>query len=75
MGSRIAVTVALAAAVVATAVALVPVAGAYHEPVEYFRLRDPQIGESSGVASSSRRDGLFFTHNDSGDDARVLGPR
>lgn len=31
------------------------------------------IGESSGVAASSRRDDVVFTHNDSGDSSRFFG--
>jgi len=34
-------------------------------------LADERIDESSGLAASGRRPGVFFTHNDSGDDARV----
>lgn len=53
-------------------VASVSGAAAYHEPEQYFTLRDPQITESSGVAASARADDLFFTHNDSGDTARFF---
>lgn len=38
----------------------------------WFTFRDPQIVESSGVALSSVRDDLVFTHNDSGDSARFF---
>jgi len=34
-------------------------------------LADQRIDESSGLACSRRREGLFWTHNDSGDDARI----
>jgi hypothetical protein len=37
-----------------------------------FSFRDPRITESSGVVASSVRDGVFFTHNDSGDSARFF---
>jgi hypothetical protein len=47
-------------------------ASGYGGPVELFRFRDDRIGESSGVAASSMRDGLVFTHNDSGDGARFF---
>ncbi len=32
------------------------------------RLQAPRLGESSGVVASRRRPGVFWTHNDSGDD-------
>lgn len=68
-GARCARSIAVA---VAAGVAFAAPAAAYHEPEEYFRFRDDQIKESSGVAASSKRDGLFFTHNDSGDTARFF---
>ena len=37
-----------------------------------FELDDERIDESSGLAASSTRDGVVFTHNDSGDDARFF---
>jgi hypothetical protein len=39
-------------------------------------LRDPRIIESSGLAVSRRHDGVLWTHNDSGDGARLyaIGP-
>ena len=37
-----------------------------------FALRDPRIGESSGLAVASRERGVYFTHNDSGDSARFF---
>lgn len=40
------------------------------EPV--FTLSDPAISESSGIAASRRREGIFYTHNDSGDSARFF---
>ena len=33
---------------------------------DYFSFRDPSITESSGVVASSIRDGIYYTHNDSG---------
>src|SRR4051794_35721845 len=33
---------------------------------------DPQINESSGIAAAGRSDDYFFTHNDSGDTARIF---
>ncbi|NYE45189.1 hypothetical protein HDA32_000309 [Spinactinospora alkalitolerans] len=32
-----------------------------------FHLEDPSIAESSGLAASQRHDGVYWTHNDSGD--------
>ncbi len=48
----------------------------YGEPQVAFRFADPRIAESSGLASSSTTDGVLFTHNDSGDEARffAVGP-
>lgn len=37
-----------------------------------FTLSDPAISESSGIAASRRREGVFYTHNDSGDSARFF---
>ncbi|WP_017592036.1 SdiA-regulated/phytase-like domain-containing protein [Nocardiopsis potens] len=34
-----------------------------------FRLTDPRITESSGLAASSRHEGVYWTHNDSGEHA------
>ncbi len=38
---------------------------------ELCRLKNRAIAESSGLACSRRKPGFFWTHNDSGDDARV----
>jgi len=35
-------------------------------------LQDPEVNESSGLAASSRSPDYFFTHNDSGDSARIF---
>lgn len=53
---------------------LVPlVAPAAYEPaVELCTLDDPRITESSGLAVSSYSDDVAFTHNDSGDVARLF---
>jgi hypothetical protein len=42
-----------------------------------FTIKDPQITEASGIATSVRHPNVVFTHNDSGDDARffAIGPR
>lgn len=40
--------------------------------VALFSFADPRIGESSGLAVSSRTAGIVFTHNDSGDSARFF---
>jgi hypothetical protein len=36
------------------------------------RLSDEAVSESSGLAASTERDGVFYTHNDSGDSARFF---
>src|SRR4051812_38520627 len=53
------------------AVAVLP-AGASAAPTPLFTLRDPQIAESSGIAATSARDDVVFTHNDSGNTARFF---
>lgn len=47
-------------------------AAAYTSGRDYFSFRDARIKESSGVVASSERDGVFFTHNDSGDEPRFF---
>jgi len=44
-------------------------------PIEWFHFRDPRILESSGVATSSTRADVIYTHNDSGDSARFFAVR
>lgn len=51
-----------------TALLLAP----YGDPQVAFRFTDPRIRESSGLVSSSIVDGVVFTHNDSGDEARFF---
>lgn len=46
--------------------------GPYSSPSVVCRFADPRINESSGIASASRSDGYFFTHNDSGDRPRFF---
>lgn len=41
-------------------------------PQTLCSLDNPQVNESSGVASSGLEAGVFFTHNDSGDSARFF---
>ena len=41
-------------------------AAAYDSGRDYFSFQDEEITESSGVVASSKRDGVYFTHNDSG---------
>ncbi|TAK06947.1 MAG: hypothetical protein EPO39_07705 [Candidatus Manganitrophaceae bacterium] len=36
------------------------------------RFEDPAVNESSGLVKSRRFDGIFWTHNDSGDRARIF---
>jgi hypothetical protein len=47
-------------------------AAAYDGGRDYFSFRDDRINESSGVVASSKRDGVYFTHNDSGDAPRFF---
>ncbi|HVL38314.1 MAG TPA: hypothetical protein VM328_02880, partial [Fimbriimonadaceae bacterium] len=42
------------------------------EPKTLAQIKDPRISESSGVAASLTRPGVFYTHNDSGDRARFF---
>lgn len=43
----------------------------YARPRKLGELSSPRVDESSGLAASRRQPGLFWTHNDSGDDARI----
>ena len=58
---------------VSLALALVPAAAATaaSDP-ELCRFADDRITESSGASTGSVSDGWFFTHNDSGDEARFF---
>jgi hypothetical protein len=71
----------LAAALAACAAGLVLVAPwgtavAGDQAVVAFTIRDPRVTESSGLAASRLHPGVVYTHNDSGDAARVfaVGP-
>jgi hypothetical protein len=44
----------------------------YGQPRELSKLKDSRINESSGIAPSIRYRGAFWTHNDSGDSARIF---
>jgi hypothetical protein len=44
----------------------------YGQPKELSKLNDSRINESSGIAASTRYSGAFWTHNDSGDSARIF---
>jgi len=44
----------------------------YHPPRVTGNLSDPAVNESSGLAPSLRLPGHFWTHNDSGDQARLF---
>ncbi|HEV7903571.1 MAG TPA: hypothetical protein VGO96_07000 [Pyrinomonadaceae bacterium] len=50
-----------------------PVAGSanYDPPVRLANLEDRRIDESSGIVASRANPGLYWTHNDSGDDALI----
>lgn len=43
----------------------------YGEPKPLGKLAAPAISESSGIACSRRREGVFWTHNDSGGAPRI----
>jgi hypothetical protein len=43
----------------------------YEPPVQIAALENQTINESSGIAASRRNKGIFWTHNDSGDDAFI----
>jgi hypothetical protein len=47
-------------------------AGGYDPGRLLCNLRDPRIGESSGLVTSSQSDDVLYTHNDSGDVARFF---
>jgi hypothetical protein len=64
----------LAAVVVVVLLCLVVPASAQEDngAVVATRLADPRIVESSGLALSRRHPGVVWTHNDSGDEARLF---
>ena len=70
MRSRLAAA-ALLAAVLALLAGPAP-AQENQEAVVATRLEDPRIVESSGLALSRRHPGVVWTHNDSGDEARLF---
>jgi hypothetical protein len=43
----------------------------YEQPVQIATLENQVINESSGIAASRRNKDIFWTHNDSGDDAFI----
>jgi hypothetical protein len=45
---------------------------AFAPPVEVAAVRDPSVVEASGLVASRRQPGVFWTHNDSGDSARIF---
>lgn len=50
---------------------LAPAQAAYEPGRVLFTFTDPQITESSGLTRSTLNDGIFFTHNDSGDNGNL----
>jgi hypothetical protein len=44
----------------------------YDQPRELSKLKDDRVNESSGIAASIRYKDMFWTHNDSGDSARIF---
>lgn len=68
---------ALAAAALLVAAPAVPAPAVARGPNHVaFRMTDPRVDESSGIAASIRHPGVVYTVNDSGDSARVfaVGP-
>ena len=68
----------VAGAMLAAAVASGSQAPAAAQPADgeqrvLLRIRDERITESSGLSASRRHHGVVWTHNDSGDEARVYG--
>ena len=61
-------TASVAAALISLAVAT----GAAPGPTLLFRLQDPALEESSGLAASQLHDGAFWSHPDGGDVAEVM---
>lgn len=45
---------------------------AWDEPAAMAKITDPRVNESSGLAASPTQNGVFYTHNDSGDSARFF---
>jgi hypothetical protein len=64
--------VPLAAAVAVAVLWLLPRPVVAQEAELALRIADPRIVESSGLAASRRHPGVLWTHNDSGDAARVF---
>jgi hypothetical protein len=54
------------------ALCLLPRAAAGAEAEALLRIGDPRVVESSGLAASPRHAGVLWTHNDSGDAARLF---
>lgn len=74
-GTVTAASAATAPAAVTPPAAAVP-AAAERDPKVVFKISDPRINESSGLAVSRRHQGVIYTHNDSGGVAQIfaLGP-
>ncbi len=53
-------------------IAELALAAAFAEPMLLLRVTDPEVNESSGLAASLLSDGVFYTHNDSGDKPRFF---
>lgn len=72
--SRVAGAVLATAVLVPAAPVILPVAPATadDDATPVVRLADPRITESSGLAASLRHPGVVWTHNDSGDSARLF---
>ena len=62
----------LVAVVAVCALGLVPRAAVGGQAELLLRIGDPRVVESSGLAASRRHAGVLWTHNDSGDAARLF---
>jgi hypothetical protein len=72
MGLRRAAAVLAAMLAAVAPLGAAPAAGAAQEGELALRLEDPRIVESSGLAVSGRHGAVIWTHNDSGDAARLF---
>jgi hypothetical protein len=63
---------AMVALVAVCALGAVPRAAAGEQAEVLLRIDDPRVVESSGLVASRRHAGVLWTHNDSGDAARLF---
>ncbi len=55
-----------------SALFILPLASAQIALVPYSQIKDKDIDESSGIVKSRQFENVYWTHNDSGDDARIF---